>query len=148
MTNFAKRNAIFWSGIFLHVINVMDMIAILETNCACVFISLANQLFEAAIESYRIWLKGFTSLPSRRIFAECPIFITAARTKFNAPSVMPWQKLLPAIKANALLASKPFFSQALDRAIFPVPDQSARNKFFPAILALGDFFGPCREEIF
>jgi hypothetical protein len=63
MTSLAQGNTVFWNSIFLHIIDVMDDIAILATNSTNILVAFANKSFEIFIKGCWIGFKRYTAKP-------------------------------------------------------------------------------------
>ena len=67
MTTTTQSYTVFWKGIVLHIIDVMNLIAALTTNGAGIVVAFANSTFKPSIKGYWVWFKGFSSHPIRMI---------------------------------------------------------------------------------
>lgn len=64
MTRMAESYAILWRGIHFHIVDVVNMIAILATNFARIVIASANHALEYIVECGGVWCKRNTAKPS------------------------------------------------------------------------------------
>ena len=98
MTGTTKSNAILRSCIVFHIVNMMNALAVLATNCASVVVSFANHALEGDIERGWIWLKRNSAQPSRIAFSNIGCVIARLRTIPLIVSSVLWHKCFVAMK--------------------------------------------------
>lgn len=140
MTTMAKSNAIFWNGIVLHVIYVMDFVSILFAYCTSVIIALSDHLLKLSIPCF--WI-GFGNILPVRTFLSYQKGIAAFRRTERVSVSVGTRKLifilLPAICANKANAAQPDFVMAFLRAKLSRCVSWMNKKFLTTISAFYRF---------
>ena len=97
MTRTAESNAILRVSIFLHIINVVDALAALATDCAGIVVALSDYAFECTIERWGIWLERKPALPrmgiGSRLVNRPPFIMTLSGAKSS--TIVAWVNKKP-----------------------------------------------------